>query len=302
MNTAVAAKPLHRRKSPIGQICLNLFFILLCLCYVLPMLLVISISFEGNSSQFFSLVPRDFTLAAYKLVFARPQKILNAYAVTAFSSVVGTLWSLAVMMMFAYALSKRDFKYRNFFTFMLFFTTLFSGGMVPSYLVNTQLLHLGNKIWIYIVPGLINAWNVIVIRTNFKGLPNELFEAAHLDGASELRVCFTIVIPLSTPVLASVGFLDFIGRWNDWFTSSVYIRTPSLYSLQYVLKLILDNIEMLEQMVKEGGLDESMQNQLNNLESMRFAMAVVAAGPMLLVFPFFQKYFAKGMTLGAVKG
>ena len=110
------------------------------------------------------------------------------------------------------------------------------------------------------------------------------------------------MIPLSTPVLASVGFLDFIGRWNDWFTSSVYIRTPSLYSLQYVLKLILDNIEMLEQMVKEGGLDESMQNQLNNLESMRFAMAVVAAGPMLLVFPFFQKYFAKGMTLGAVKG
>lgn len=303
MNSAIEARPLHRRKSPIGQIFLNLFFILLCLCYVLPMLLVISISFEGNSSQFFSLVPRDFTLDAYRLVFARPQKILNAYGVTAFSAIVGTLGSLAVMMMFAYALSKRDFKYRGFFTFLLFFTTLFSGGMVPSYLVNTQLLHLGNKIWIYILPGLINAWNVIVIRTFFQGLPNELYEAAHLDGASELRICFQIVLPLSTPALASVGFLGFIDRWNNWSTAQVYIRNPDLYSMQYLLKIILDSEETLKQLAEAGQVSTGdADKQLSNLESMRFAMAVVAAGPMCFVFPFFQKYFAKGLTLGSVKG
>ena len=291
-----------RRKFPTGQVCLHIFFILLSLCYILPLILLVSVSLEGASSQYFTLFPKQVSLAAYRMVFKNPTRILDAYKVTAFYSVVGTVGSLAVMSMFAYSLSRPNFKMKNVLTFILFFTTLFSGGLVPSYILNTKYLGLGDSIWVYILPGMISAWNVIVIRTNFKGLPNELFEAAHLDGASELRVCFTIVIPLSTPVLASVGFLDFIGRWNNWYTSQIYIRTPSLQSLQYVLKLILDNIEMLQQMMTEGGLDSEIQKQLDNLESMRFAMAVVAAGPMLLVFPFFQKYFAKGMTLGAVKG
>ena len=291
-----------RRKFPTGQVCLHIFFILLSLCYILPLILLVSVSLEGASSQYFTLFPKQVSLAAYRMVSKNPTRILDAYKVTAFYSVVGTVGSLAVMSMFAYSLSRPNFKMKNVLTFILFFTTLFSGGLVPSYILNTKYLGLGDSIWVYILPGMISAWNVIVIRTNFKGLPNELFEAAHLDGASELRVCFTIVIPLSTPVLASVGFLDFIGRWNNWYTSQIYIRTPSLQSLQYVLKLILDNIEMLQQMMTEGGLDSEIQKQLDNLESMRFAMAVVAAGPMLLVFPFFQKYFAKGMTLGAVKG
>lgn len=291
-----------RRKFPTGQVCLHIFFILLSLCYILPLILLVSVSLEGASSQYFTLFPKQVSLAAYRMVFKNPTRILDAYKVTAFYSVVGTVGSLAVMAMFAYSLSRPNFKMKGVLTFILFFTTLFSGGLVPSYILNTKYLGLGDSIWIYILPGMISAWNVIVIRTNFKGLPNELFEAAHLDGASELRICFTIVIPLSTPVLASVGFLNFIGRWNDWFTSSIYIREPSLYSLQYVLKIILDNIDLLQQMMTEGGLDESMKDQLTSLESMRFAMAVVAAGPMLLVFPFFQKYFAKGMTLGAVKG
>ena len=291
-----------RRKFPMGQVCLHIFFILLSLCYILPLILLVSVSLEGASSQYFTLFPKQVSLAAYRMVFKNPTRILDAYKVTAFYSVVGTVGSLAVMAMFAYSLSRPNFKMKGVLTFILFFTTLFSGGLVPSYILNTKYLGLGDSIWIYILPGMISAWNVIVIRTNFKGLPNELFEAAHLDGASELRICFTIVIPLSTPVLASVGFLNFIGRWNDWFTSSIYIREPSLYSLQYVLKIILDNIDLLQQMMTEGGLDESMKDQLTSLESMRFAMAVVAAGPMLLVFPFFQKYFAKGMTLGAVKG
>lgn len=290
-------------KITVGQIFLHMFFILLCSFYVYPLLLLIAISFEGGSQTGFSLVIKEFSTAAYEQIMAKPEKILKAYAVTGTFSVAATLGGLVVMAMFAYALSKRDFKYRSVITFLLFFTTLFSGGIVPSYLVNSRLLHLNNTIWIYIFPALLNAWNVIVIRTFFQGLPEGLNEAARIDGASELRICFQIIIPLATPVLASVGFLNFISHWNSWYTCSIYIRDPDLYSLQYLLKVLLDGEEQLKEMMKNGfvsGIDA--KRQLKNLESLRFAMAVVAAGPMMFVFPFFQKYFAKGLTIGSIKG
>ena len=292
----------QHKKLTRGQLALHIFFILLSLCYVLPLILLISISLDGSPVTNFSLIPKEFSLNAYKFVFATPGRILNGYKVTAFYSIFGTISSLVVMMMFAYSISRPNFVLRNPLTFILFFTTLFSGGLVPSYLLNTRYLHLNNTIWIYILPSMISAWNVIVIKTYLKGLSVELFEAARLDGASELRICFTIILPLSTPVLASVGFLDFINRWNNWYTSQIYITKPELRSLQYLLKLILDNLDELKAMEQEGHLDESLAKVMDSLESVRFAMAVVAAGPMMLIFPFFQKYFAKGMTIGAVKG
>lgn len=291
------------RRISWGQIALHVFFVCLCICYVYPLLLLISISFEGYSGAQFGLIPREFTLRGYQQVFAQAERIIRGYGVTTFYSVVGTLGSLVVMAMFAYALSKKDYKLRNPITFLLFFTTLFSGGLVPSYIINSKYLHLNNTIWIYIFPILMNAWNVIVIRTFFQGLPEGLNEAARLDGASELRICFQIVIPLATPVLASVGFLTFIELWNNWYVSSVYIKNPDLYSLQYILKLILDSEEALREMVNNGRLSaEELQAHLSNLETLRFSMAIVAAGPAMLIFPFFQKYFAKGLTLGSVKG
>ncbi len=295
---------LKKRKKPaIGQIVLHVFFIVLCFCYIYPLALMVAISFEGAEYSSFSLAVKEFTTGAYRQVFAAPEKILKAYGVTTFYSVVATFGSLLVMAPFAYALSKRDFKYRNIITFLLFFTTLFSGGLVPSYLVNSKLLKLNNKIWVYIIPVLMNAWNVIVIRTFFQGLPDSLAEAARIDGASELRVCFQIMIPLATPALASVGFLAFIGHWNNWYTTSIYIRNPDLYSLQYLLKLILDSQQQLKEMMQQGFLSDAyVGEQLRNLEALRFAMAVIAAGPVMVIFPFFQKYFAKGMTLGSVKG
>lgn len=292
-----------KRKISWGQVALHVFFIGICICYVYPLLLLISISFEGYSGAQFGLIPREFTLRGYEQVFAQPEKIINGYTVTVFYSIVTTMGSLVVMAMFAYALSKKDYKLRNIITFLLFFTTLFSGGLVPSYIINSKYLHLNNTIWIYIFPALMNAWNVIVIRTFFQGLPEGLNEAARIDGASELRICFQIIIPLATPVLASVGFLNFIQLWNNWFTSSVYIKNPDLYSLQYILKIILDSEEALKEMVNNGRLSaEELQDHLSNLETLRFAMAIVAAGPAMLIFPFFQKYFAKGLTLGSVKG
>ena len=293
---------IRNKKFPRGQFFLNLFFIVICLCDIIPFVLLLSISFEGAKNMDFSLIPHRFTLDAYKMAFKAPQKIFDAYGVTIFSSVVGVGASLVVMSMFAYALSRPNFIGRNKVSFLLFFTTLFSGGLVPSYILNTTYLHLDNKIWIYIIPNLMNAWNVIVIRTYFRSLPNELFESARIDGASELRICFNICIPLSTPALASVGFLRFVEAWNIWSTSQIYIRNPRLYTLQYLLKQILDSASYVEQMINEGKIDASMMETLANLESMRFAMAVIGAGPALLVFPFFQKYFAKGMVVGSVKG
>lgn len=289
------------KKIKWGQIALHSFFVILCLFYVLPLILIISVSLDGGGSRGFNLIPSEFSLAAYEMIFANFKVLLDAYKTTIFYSVVGTLSSLIVMAMLAYTLSRPEFKLKNFFTFVLFFTTLFSGGLVPSYLLNTRYLHIGNTIWIYILPGMVSAWNVIVIRTYFQGLPKELFESARLDGASELRICFQIAVPLSTPVLASVGFLRFIDAWNNWSTSQVYIKDPELRSLQYLLQQILNDIEMMEQMMEQG-LISGMETQIANLETMRFAMVVVAAGPAMLIFPFFQKYFAKGMTIGSVKG
>lgn len=289
------------QKRVLGQVALHSFFVILCVCYVFPLLLVITISFEGGIARGFKLIPEEFSFAAYELIFANPKTILDAYKTTIFYSVVGTASSLIIMAMLAYTLSRSEFKLRRIFTFILFFTTLFSGGMVPAYILNTRYLHLGDTIWIYILPGIINAWNVIVIRTYFQGLPKELFESARLDGAGELRICFRIAVPLSTPVLASVGFLRFVDAWNNWSTSQVYIKTPELRSLQYLLQQIMQSIEMMEQMIQNGMLSGA-ESTLANLETMRYAMAVVAAGPALMIFPFFQKYFAKGMTIGSVKG
>ena len=284
-----------------GQVVLHFFFSTLCLAYILPLILVISVSLEGSAGVSFQLSPDEFSLKAYEMIFANPKMVIDAYKTTIFYSVVGTLASLVVMAMLAYSLSRREFKLRNVLTFVLFFTTLFSGGMVPSYILNTRYLGIGNTIWIYILPGMVSAWNVIVIRTYFQGLPKELFESARLDGASELGICFRIAVPLSTPVLASVGFLRFIAAWNNWNTSQVYIKKPELRSLQYLLQQIMNDLHMLEQMMEQG-LASGAEDMIANLESMRYAMVVVAAGPALLVFPFFQKYFAKGMTIGSVKG
>lgn len=291
----------QRLRKASGQIFLNIFFIILSLFYILPIILLVSVSFEGATNPNFSLFPSQFSTQAYELIFKNSQRIVDAFGVTIFYSITSVALSLLVMVMFAYALSRRYFVLRNSLSFLLFFTTLFNGGLIGSYIINASVLHLNNTIWIYILPGVVNAWNVIVIRTYMQGLPEEMFEAARIDGASEFRICFNIVLPLSTPVLASVGFLRFIDAWNDWYTSQIYIRNPKLVSVQYLLKQILDSIEAMKQMM-ENGIGEVTAQQLGNMEAMRFAMAVIIAVPVLFVFPFFQKYFSKGMTIGSVKG
>ena len=293
-----------RGKKPLGgQIALHIFFILLSLCYILPFILMVSVSFtdeDAITSFGFSLLPSVFSVEAYKLAFRNPAQLIQSYQVTAIVSFAGMALHCLVMSLMAYGLSRREYKFRSFFTYLAFFTMLFSGGLVPTYLLISKYLKLKNTLWVYILPSIASCWNMIVLRTNFQQLPDALVESAKIDGASEYRICFQIVLPLSVPAIATVGFLYFVGKWNDWTTCLYYISKPKLYSLQYLLQRILREAEYLKQLSAEQLSVES--NTVVPTESFRFAMALLASGPVLVIFPFFQKYFSKGMTIGAVKG
>lgn len=285
------------------------FMIVTIVCFVIPFVLIISISFtseEAIRAGGYSLFPKQFTLLSYKYIFSNPQQILNAYVVTSTVALLGTFLSVVVMSMCAYSLARKNFKFRNQITFFIFFTMLFSGGIIPSYILNTTYLHLNDKIFIYMFPNLANAMSIIIFRTFFKDIAMELIEAAKIDGAREIRIFAQIVLPLSKPVLATIAFMCLLDRWNDWFTSLLYIQNEKLYTLQYLLQRILREAEFIRNMAKEapGGIDENLMQQAREIptEGMRYALCIIAAGPMMVVFPFFQKYFVKGLTVGAIKG
>lgn len=297
--------PREKRRKPFqwGQCILHIVFIAACLTYILPFLLVVSISLSNEADLIkygYSLIPRNFTTLSYRAVFKNPTQIVNSYLVTAEFSLLSMALMLLVQSMCAYAISRTNFKYRKAVTFLLFFTMLFSGGMVPSYVINSKYLGLKDSFWIYVLPTLVSAWNIFVMRTNFKQLPDGLIEAAKIDGASETRICFQIVLPLCVPVLATLAFNFFVNQWNSWTTTMIYITSPRLYSLQYLLQKILAEAEFLKQMADMGTISEN--TELMPTDSLTYAMAMVAAGPVLVVFPLFQKYFVKGMTIGSVKG
>lgn len=293
---------IHKKKIETGQIVLHIVFIFMCISYLIPFIMILSVSFTEEASLLkngYSIWPSKFSLAAYKLVFSNPQQILTSYRTTIIFTAAATFLAVFVMGIMAYPLARSSFKYGGFLTKYVLFTMLFSGGMVSQYLLFVKYLHLNNTIWVYILPGLVSAYNLIIIRTNYRSLPAEMIEAAQLDGAGEWFICFKIIMPLCKPVLASIGFLFLVGKWNDWNTALLFITEPKLFSLQYLLQRILREAEYLKQLSNQGLLTG---NEVFPSESFRYAMAMVAAGPVLVIFPFFQKYFAKGMTLGGVKG
>lgn len=297
--------PRAKRRKPFqwGQCILHIVFIAACLTYILPFLLVVSISLSNEADLIkygYSLIPRNFTTLSYRAVFKNPTQIVNSYLVTAEFSLLSMALMLLVQSMCAYAISRTNFKYRKAVTFLLFFTMLFSGGMVPSYVINSKYLGLKDSFWIYVLPTLVSAWNIFVMRTNFKQLPDGLIEAAKIDGASETRIFFQIVLPLCVPVLATLAFNFFVNQWNSWTTTMIYITSPRLYSLQYLLQKILAEAEFLKQMADQGVINNA--TNMMPTDSLTYAMAMVAAGPVLVIFPLFQKYFVKGMTIGSVKG
>ena len=294
----------RRKKWP--SILIHLCFILGSLLFIIPFALVVSASFTDEQTllaEGYKLFPSQFSLEAYRYVFRSPGQLIDSYQVTIIYSFLGTFLAVLIMSMMAYPLSRSNYKYKKIVMFFVFFTMLFSGGLIPTYIWNTRFLHLGDTIWIYILPNLVNAFHIIVIRTFFQGLPPALMESAKIDGARELQIFFKIVIPLSKPVIATIALLTLLARWNDWNTALIYIKSKELYSLQYLLQKILREAQFVKDMADAApvtGIDIDMSNLPS--ETIRFAMCMVAAGPMLVVFPFFQKYFSKGLTIGAVKG
>ena len=290
------------------KILIHLFFILMCLTFVVPMLLVISISFSSVASVTavgagYSLIPKEFSLEAYQLAFANPKTVTYGYIVTISQSFLGTFLSCIVMGMVAYPLSRSNFAYKGVITFIVFFTMLFGGGMIPTYIVYTQFYGLRDNFLVYILPSLTGgAYYTLIVRTFFRGLPESLFESAKIDGARELTIFFRIAVPLSKPVFATVAFMMLVAKWNDFQTSMIYITNQNLYTLQYLLQRILNEAQYLNGLMSNPipGVDATQFKQ--PAETLRYAMCVIAAGPMLLIFPFFQKYFATGLTIGAVKG
>lgn len=286
---------------------IHLFFILFSLIFIIPLIYIISASFSNEESllmEGYKLIPAKFDLTAYKYVFANTTNLVDAYIVTAFSSVTATILSLLIMSSAAYPLSRNDFAGKGTVTFIIFFTMLFGGGTIPTYILITKYLNLGNTIWVYVVTSLCSAFNIIVIKTFFKGIAEAVIESAKIDGASEFRIFFQIVLPLSKPVLATIGLMVLLGKWGDWYTSLLYIRDQRLYTLQYLLQKVLREAEFIKQMAQEMplGVEVAVAADGTPTETMKFALCILAAGPMLVVFPFFQKYFAKGFTVGSVKG
>jgi putative aldouronate transport system permease protein len=282
-----------------------LLFIVVALCFIVPLLYVLTASLTSEDDIYrygYKMLPRQISAAAYSLIFKNPTQIGDAYLVTIFETAVGTLGGVLIMTLCAYPLSVPNFKLKRPIMFFVFFTILFSGGLIPSYILNTQYLHIGSTIWIYIFPSLAAAYYIIIFRTFFQGLPAELRESAKLDGASEMIVYLRIILPLSKPVLATIALLVVLDRWNDFFTSLVYIRKPELYTLQFLLQRILMQAQFVRDMAREFPQFFKASAMKLPVEGIRFAMVVVAAGPMLVVFPFFQKYFVRGLTIGALKG
>ena len=286
---------------------IHLFFIIFSLFFIIPLLYVILISLSNEDAivqEGYKLIPSKIDFTAYKYVFKNSTNIVDAYKVTTFYSITSTALSLLMMSAAAYPLSRNNFKGKKVISFLIFFTMLFGGGTIPTYILITQYLHLGNTIWVYVFTGLCSAFNIIIIRTFFQGVDAAITESAKIDGANEFYIFFKIILPLSKPVLATVGLLTLLGKWGDWYTSLLYIRNTKLYSLQYLLQKVLREAEFVKQMAAEMpiGVEASRAADGAPTETMKFALCIIASGPMLVVFPFFQKYFAKGFTVGAVKG
>lgn len=274
---------------------------LVALICLLPFIMLVSGSFSSEQAIRFTgygMLPKEFTLEAYKVVFKYPEKIVRAYGVSIFITAVGTGIGLFITTMAAYVISRKDFKYRNAISFFFYFTTLFNGGMVSTYIFYIQYLHLKDNLLALILPGMVNIFYLLIMRSFVSAIPIALVESAKIDGAGEFRTFLQIVLPLLKSGLATIGLFMALGYWNDWYNAMLYIESNTKYPLQYLLYNMLAAKQVLARIAAQIGI--SANSMPSN--SLKMAMAVVATGPVILVYPFVQKYFVQGITIGAVKG
>lgn len=286
----------------ISKYLIHIIFIVVSLCCVVPFLYVVSASLtspEGFAMNGYTLIPSDFSLEAYEYCFKSVKSLLDSYWVTIKITVIGTVLSLIITSMMGYVISRRSFAWHRGLSFMVFFTMLFSGGLVAQYLLVTKYYGLRDNIWALILP-CFSAWNCMLFKGFFSNIPDSLVEASKLDGCTEYGTFFRIVVPISKPAFATVGLYFAFGYWSSWYNCMLYTTKSELVTLQYYLQRIMQNIELLEEALRMGA---GVSIDITNVPkaATRMALCVLAAGPMLLIFPFFQKYFTKGLTVGSVK-
>ena len=277
-----------------------IFLVIVALLAFIPFFMLVVNSFASEKSIIttgYSIWPREFSVAAYKLVFMTPVKILRAYGVTIAVTVIGTFCSLFFSSMAAYVMYRKDVQYRNVLAFFLFFTTLFNGGLMSYYMILMKYLHLGNTVWVLLLSPMFSVFNILILKNFFNGsVPDSLFEAAKIDGAGEFTIFLKVVLPISKAALASIGLFTALTYWNDWWTGMMFVKNENLHSLQYTLYQILSSATYASSMVNAPVVVNTPK------ESLKLAMTVIATGPIIFLYPFVQKYFVAGMTIGAVKG
>ncbi|MDQ0060653.1 carbohydrate ABC transporter permease [Paenibacillus harenae] len=298
--------PKSAGKMQMDRLALNLigytFITLLAVICIFPFLLVVSSSLTEESKIIedgFQLFPTAFSVEAYSLLFKYPTQMLKAYGVTIAVTVLGTALGLFVTAMTAYVLQRKDFKWRNQFSFFFFFTTLFSGGLVPWYLMIVNYLDLKDRLIVLILPMLLNVFYIIVMKSFMSSIPEAITESAKIDGAGDFRIFLQLIIPLSKPALATIGLFIALAYWNDWYNALLFVSSENLMPLQYYLYKMLGNMDGMRRAMVSSGAVVTMNIPT---ESLKMAMTIVATGPILLAYPFIQRYFVQGLTIGAVKG
>ncbi|WP_123039394.1 carbohydrate ABC transporter permease [Cohnella candidum] len=267
-----------------------------------PFILVVSSSLTQESTIIengYQLFPSAFSTEAYRLLFDYPAQMLKAYGITIGVTAIGTVAGLFLTAMTAYVLARKDFKWRGKFSFFFFFTTLFSGGLVPWYLLIVNYLHLKDTFVVLILPMLLNVFYMIVMKSFMSGIPEAITESAKIDGAGDFLIFRRLILPLSKPALATIGLFIALGYWNDWYNALLFVQKDDLMPLQYYLYRMLGNMDGMRKAMMQSG---AVVNMDLPTESLKMAMTIVATGPIMLAYPFIQRYFVRGLTIGSVKG
>lgn len=294
---------MRTRKMEPGKLVFNIIacsiITLLVLVSILPFVMIISGSLSNSQAIMkngYSLFIQDFTVDAYRMIFRFPEEIGKSYVVSIFVTVMGTVFGLFIMTMAGYVLQRRDLRYSNQIAFFFYFTTLFSGGLVPWYMMIAK-MGMKETVWSLVIPMMCSPFNILLIRNFMKQIPESLTESAQIDGAGDFYIFTQIIVPLSKPILATVGLFLALAYWNNWYLASLFVNDVNLWPLQYRLHRILT----AAMAVAQGGA-ENFVNAALPTETVKLANAVIATGPIILLYPFLQKYFVQGITIGAVKG
>ncbi|MGF7144208.1 putative aldouronate transport system permease protein [Anaerotaenia torta] len=295
---------LNRVSKPVNFI-FNIIFVICALTAIVPFIFVIMISVSSKQSIAkwgYQFIPKEFSLDAYLFLWNEKETILGAFGISLLVTILGTIIGLLLTSSMGYVLSRAEYKLKGFLTWVVFIPMIFGGGMVASYVVNINILHLKDSIWALILPLAVSSYNVVICKTFFKtSIPDSIVEAAKIDGANQLSIYTRIILPISKPLLATIGLFLSFGYWNDWFQSSLYINNNKLMSLQAILNKIQMNVEFLANNPSAGLSVQEYKNMMPT-ESARMAIAVMIVVPIACAYPFFQRYFVSGLTIGSVKG